>query len=334
MVTDMSARARQRLDASSYLREVGLRNAVVVLEYAGRSTQWQVPSLAVELTHASMRSVISGKATIVSGARPWELTFETDEQERTRTLKLKTSVRDLVPRSLAPAVPQLSLLQAFDMPVAGDATLTLSSDGDIRAATLALDIGHGSVRLPALPEAPLEVDGGSFNVAYDGTAQKIVMSPSTLRWRGSRITMSGTIASDGAQPHPVWSYELSANDGAFAAQEFAVPPVALKSWRAKGRIVPHRGEIELSDFDLKAGGGEIAMKGDFVAGVEPASTRLEGKLSPMPLATLKALWPKAIAPGARDWVGERVTRADIRGGTFAFESGDGREKRQPGRPAA
>ncbi len=321
VVTNMSARARQRLDASSDLREVGLRNAVVILEYAGRSTQWRVPSLAVELTHASTRSVISGKATIVSGARPWELTFETDEQESTRTLNLKTSVRDLVPRSLAPAVPQLSLLQAFDMPVAGDATLALSSDGDIRAATLALQIGHGSLRLPALPEAPMEVDGGSFNAAYDGAAQKIVMSPSTLRWRGSRITLSGTLASDRAEQHPVWSYELSASDGAFAAQEFAVPPVPLELWRAKGHILPQRGEIELSDFDLKAGGGEVAMKGDLVAGVEPASTRLEGKIGPMPLATLKALWPKAIAPGARDWVGDRVTRAEIRGGTFAFASG-------------
>ncbi len=101
-----------------------------------------------------------------------------------------------------------------------------------------------------------------------------------------------------------------------------MPPVALKSWTAKGRILPHRGEIELSDFNLKAGGAEIAMKGDFVAGVDPASTRIEGTLSPMPLATLKALWPKAIAPGAREWVGERVLRGDILGGTFSFASGN------------
>ncbi len=325
VVTEMSARARQRLDASSYLKEVGLRNAVVVLEYAGRSTEWRVPSLGIELMHAQTRSVISGRATISAGGRPWKLTFETDESQSARTLSLKTSIRDLVPRSLAPAVPQLSLLQAFDMPVAGDATVELSSDGDIKSATLALEIGHGNLRLPALPEAPLEVDGGSFNVAYDGTAQRIVMSPSALRWRGSRITLSGTMASEGQDVHPAWRYELSAKDGAFAAQEFGVAPVALQSLIAKGRILPSRGEIELSNFNMKAGGAEIALKGDFVAGVDPASTRLEGSLSPMPLATLKALWPKAIAPGAREWVGERVTRADIQGGTFSFVSGNSSE---------
>ncbi len=322
VVTDMSARARKRLGASSHLKAFGLRNATVVLEYAGRSTEWRVPALAVELMHARNRSVISGRATIASGGRPWELTFETDELERERTLSLKTSIRDLVPRSLAPAVPQLSLLQGFDMPVAGHATLKLSSDGDIRAATLALEIGQGSLRLPALPEAPLAVDGGSLNIAYDGAAQRVVLSPSTLRWRGSRITLSGALQSEGgASEHPAWNYQLSASEGVFAAEEFSVPPVALDSWHAKGRILPNRGEIELADFNLKAGGAEISLKGDLVAGVEPASTRLEGTLSPMPLATLKALWPKAIAPGARDWVGERVTRADILGGAFHFVSG-------------
>jgi len=337
VVTDMSARARRRLDASSYLKEFGLRNATVVLEYAGRSTEWRVPVLAVDLKHGRRRSVIAGKATIASGGRPWELSFETDESEGSHKLNLRTAVRDLVPRSLAPAVPELSLLQAFDMPVAGDATLELSSEGDIRAATLSLEIGRGSLRLPALPEAPLEVDGGSLNVAYDGAEQRVTLAPSTLRWRGSRITLAGTLSSEGGRDskvaHPAWNYRLSANEGVFAAEEFGVPPVALESLHANGQILPHRGEIVLADFSLKAGGAEITLEGDFVAGVDPASTRLAGRLSPMRLATLKALWPKAIAPGARDWVGERMMQAEVLGGTFEFVSGGNVEAGATG-PAA
>jgi hypothetical protein len=331
VITDMSARARQRIGASSFLKEVGLRNATVVLEYSGKTTEWRVPSLVVGLMHARARSVISGRATIESGGQPWKLAFETDESARDRTLSLKTSIRELYPRSLASAVPQLSLLQAFDMPIAGDATLVLSTAGDIRAATLSVEIGHGSLRLPAIPEAPLEVDGGTLKVAYDGAAQRVQLSPSTLRWRGSRITMAGALQSQGQQDgHPVWTYDLGANDGVFAASEFSVPPVSLQSWRARGRILPHRGEIEVADFNLKAGGAEIALKGDFVAGADPAGTRLEGTLSPMPLDTLKVLWPKAIAPGARTWVGERVAHANFLGGTFRFVSGAGMEPGEAG----
>lgn len=321
-VTDMSSRARRRLDASSYLREVGLRNATVVVEYDGRSTEWRVPTLAVALMHAETRSIISGHATINTGSQPWELTFETDEQAQARTLNLKTSVRELVPRSLAPALPQLGLLQAFDMPVAGDATLQLSSDGEIRGATLKLEIGTGSLKLPALPDAPLTVDGGSFNLAYDAGSERVTLASSTLRWRGSRITMSGTMEKEpGEGAHRPWNYRLVASEGMFAAAEFSVPPVKLESWHANGRILPERGEIELADFNLKAGGAEIALKGNMVAGVDPVSTHLEGTLSPMPLNTAKALWPKAIAPGARDWVGERISSAHVQGGSFRLVSG-------------
>jgi hypothetical protein len=149
-----------------------------------------------------------------------------------------------------------------------------------------------------------------------------VLSPSTLRWRGSRITMAGTLENERKEGDASsWVYRLNASEGVFAASEFASPPVSLESWQASGRIIPQRGEIQLADFNLKAGGAEIALKGNLVAGVDPASTRLEGTLSPMPLATLKALWPKAVAPGARTWVGERMSRGDVLGGTFSFASG-------------
>jgi hypothetical protein len=324
VVTDMSSRARQRLDATSYLREFGLRNATVIVDYSGRTTEWRVPSLNVGLLHGRTRSVISGRASVAAaGGKPWQLTFETDESERDRTLSLKTSVKDLVPRSIAGTIPQLSLLQALDLPVDGNATLELTSDGDVRTATLDLTIGHGSLRLPALPEAPLEVVGGSLNVAYDGVADKVTLAPSTLRWRGSRITISGGAEEEkGDTEHPAWTYRLRATEGSFGAEEFKVPAVALDEWHANGRILPHRGEVEFAEFKLRAGGAEIALAGNLVTGVQPASTRLEGTLSPMPLNTLKALWPKVIAPGARDWVGERVYRASILGGKFRFLSGE------------
>ena len=323
VLTDMSSRARQRLDATSYLREFGLRNATLMLDYAGRNTEWRVPSLNIGLMHGSMRSVITGRAMVMAaGGKPWELKFETDESERSRTLKLKTSVSDLVPRSIAGTVPELSLLQALDLPVDGEATLELTSDGDIRSAALALALGHGSIKLPALPEAPLEVDGGSIKLGYDGVAEKVMLSPSTLSWRGSRVTISGVAqADDPKAEHPAWKYQLRANDGSFAAEEFKVAPVALQEWRASGSIEPHRGAVELGEFMLRAGGAVISMSGSLVAGAEPASTRLEGTIGPMALDTLKALWPKAVAPGAREWVGERVDRASVQGAKFRFVSG-------------
>lgn len=323
VVTDMSSRARQRLDATSFLREFGLRNATVLVDYSGHTTEWRVPSLTVGLAHARTRSVISGKASIAAlGGLPWQVTFETDERERSRTLAIKASISDLTPRTIANALPQLSLLQAVDLPVDGDARLELTSDGDVRSAALQVALGPGSLRLPAVPEAPLDIDGGLIRLSYDGSAEKISLLPSTLRWRGSRVTVEGgaRVVDDKTQ-HPVWDFNIGARDGVLAADEFKVAPIALERWTASGRVVPHNGEVDIAEFNLRAGGAEIALKGNLVTGDAPASTRLEGNFSEMPLATLKALWPKAVAPGAREWVGERVDRGRILGGNFRFLTG-------------
>ncbi|MGI9404404.1 MAG: AsmA-like C-terminal region-containing protein, partial [Hyphomicrobium sp.] len=184
------------------------------------------------------------------------------------------------------------------------------------------EIGRGNLRLPALPDAPLEVDGGLFNVAYDGNAQRAELSQSSLRWRGSSVTLAGTLENEErGSSNSAWRYQLKAIEGVFSADEFGVPPVQLEALEAGGRILPHRGEVELKAFVLKAGGAEVSLSGDFVAGVDPASTKLEGTLSPMPVNTLKALWPKAIAPGAREWVGEHVSHLQVLGGSFQFASG-------------
>jgi hypothetical protein len=66
----------------------------------------------------------------------------------------------------------------------------------------------------------------------------------------------------------------------------------------------------------------VAVSGEMRASGERLSTRLDGRIGPMPLETLKTLWPRALAPGARDWVGVRMARAAVRGGAFQYLSGD------------
>ena len=40
----------------------------------------------------------------------------------------------------------------------------------------------------------------------------------------------------------------------------------------------------------------------------------------MPLNTLKALWPRALGKGAREWIGKNVSAVDFKGGTLHFTS--------------
>lgn len=323
MLSESSARARRKMDATSYLSEFGIQNATVVLDYAGQRSSWRIPDASIDFNHKRKRSVISGRATIASERGPWAFSFLTDETDKAGRLAVKTAIRDLVPSTLAAAAPPLALLKMFDVPVAGDASIELTIDGDVEKAEIALEAGAGRLVLPGVSADPFRLTAGLFRLAYDGRERQWQLSPSPVKWADGNIQFSGTAKDvSGEKGPPVWRYSIDGKNGVLEANELKVAPLALEQWSVLGSIIPRRGVVEIGDFRMKGGGGEITFKAMAQAGPQGQSSRAEVTFAPMPLDTLKAMWPRALAPGARSWVGERVTAADFKGGTVRFASGE------------
>jgi hypothetical protein len=318
MLSESSRRARQRLDATSYLTEFGISNATLVVDYEGRRSSWRIDEASVDFDHATRRSVISGRATVASPRGPWSVSFLTDESEQTGKLEVKATVRDLVPSTLASAAPPLALLGNFEFPVSGDATVNLSTVGDIEAADLAVEVGQGRARLPYMVQ-PMDVTAGLFKLVYDGKGKRWDLKPSPVKWADGTIMFTGSMmdVATGSEP-PTWKFAVDGKNGVFEAPEFNVPPVSIDSWTASGTVIPRRGLVDLHEFRLAGGGGEATVKASMKARPEGQSMSAEFHVSPMPLNTLKALWPRAVATGSRDWVGKNVTAVDFKGGTLTF----------------
>jgi hypothetical protein len=335
ILAETSARARRGEAATSRIREFGVRNATVSVSYNGRMSEIRVDEAAVDLEHMKRRSVISGKATIASEKGPWSLAFRTDESDRRNFLKVTTQVQDFVPSTVANIAPGLELLGMFDTPMTGELALDLSAEGDLKSANLAVDLARGFVRLPSLTETPLLLDHGRLAMVYDAETRRLNLAPSTLDWGGSRITLEGAISSDpAAAGEPQWHFGLQSIDGVLSAQEFGVAPIPIESFKASGRVIPSEGLLQLAGLSLKAGGGEVSINGEVISGQESPSTRVEAWLSPMPLATLKAMWPRAAAPTARAWVGEQVTSANLKTASLKLLSGRFLEPEQGAEGAA
>ena len=323
MLSDASARARRQLDATSYLTELGMQNATVVLDYAGQRSSWRIDDANIDFNHARKRSVISGRAAIASSRGPWTISFLTDESEKTDRIAVKTNIRDLVPSTLSAAAPPLALLSMLDMPISGDATVQITTQGDIGNVEIALQAGSGRIVLPGVSADPFELTAGLFRLNYDGGKREWQLNPSPVKWADGNIMFSGGAKDiSGEKGPPVWRFTLDGQNGTLEANEFKLPPVALDQWTVLGSIIPRRGVVEIGDFRIKGGGGEVVMKGTTMAGPKGQSSRAEVNISPMPLATLKTIWPRALAPGAREWVGERVSDATFNGGSVRFSSGE------------
>ena len=323
VLSDASQRARQGDESDTLLRKFGVLDAIVSVTDNGRLSEIHVQEATVDLDHTARHSVISGEATISSPEQPWHFAFRMDEADGADAINLKVNVDRLVPRTLARLSPRLALLEALDMPMTGELNVDLSSDGTLRTADLGLDVEQGSLVLSSLGNAPVALDSGKVALHYDAGKQQMTLAPSTLNWAGSsRITLTGSVASDppGDGP-PQWHFDLKGTDGVLSAQEFELPAMPIDEFKAAGRVIPAEGLVQLSEFLFKAGGGAVTANGEVISGTGPPSTRIEAAISPMPLATLKTIWPRAVAPTARTWVGEQVNKASLQSASLKFLSG-------------
>lgn len=322
ILAESSARARRESARASPIREVGVRNATVTITYNGQTSQITVPEASVDLEHMKRRSVISGSATVSSEHGPWTLAFRTDESTRANFLKVTTTVRDFVPSTLSKISPGLGLFAMLDTPMAGELALDLSNTGDLKTAQLAVDIGRGFIKLPSLSNTPVPLEGGRLALNYDAETRRLNLTPSTLDWGGSHVTLEGAVSGEqGATGVQQWHFGLQSTEGVLSADDVGGAPIPIDGFKATGRIIPGEGLVQLAELSLKAGGGEVTANGEVITRGGTPSARLEAGLSPMPVSTLKSLWPRAAAPTARSWVGTQVEKANLQSASLKLLSG-------------
>lgn len=323
MITEATAQARKKLDVSSYLNQIGVRDAVVSLDNMGVRSQWRVLEGVVEINHLKQNSAVSGSATIASSRGPWTLTLRSDETDSAQGQVLAASIINLVPRTLGTAVPQLSLLETLDAPVSAEATLNVVAGGTVTSGKLAISVGRGQFVFPDVGDVPFLIDGGQIGLTYDGSQKRFELGPSTLDWGSSRVGLAGSAVAATAGDKRWWTVDLATTGGQLTAEEFGVPPVAIEQGVLKARVAPVEGEMVIDQLAFRAGGMAFSSQGQFVTGSVPGAhgAKFDATIGPTPVNTLKAMWPRAFASKARTWVGERIKRGTVKNGALHFVSG-------------
>lgn len=269
------------------------------------------------IDHKRQGSVIGGNATVAGADRSWTLNFLTEASPTAKTVKLTASVRDLIPKHFAPALPEFALLSPLEMPVNGNADIELSSDGELLGGTFTLALQPGIIRLNGSKPTPLTLDNGRIEMRYQRDNRRLEISPATFQWGQSRIAIEGLIVpEEGHAGGSRWTVDLTSREGVLAAEEFSVPPVPIENARLQGAFLPASGTFEFTEIRLKAGGAEMVAAGRVGDAGGTLGLAMEGRFGTIPLAALKALWPRALAPEARRWVGRNVHHGRVTTGTF------------------
>ncbi|MFM9847264.1 MAG: AsmA-like C-terminal region-containing protein [Hyphomicrobiaceae bacterium] len=317
-IADASARARRRQDAASFLETVGFRDASVIYDAHGYRSVWKVPEFDVRVEHKQKRSIVSGMGMVASATGPWTFSMRAEESEKSQTIRLNATLQDLVPRGLVQGPVHFAMFDGIDMPISGEGGLEFARDGTVLNGHFAIDLEPGKLALPWLDRSTFPVGAGRLDVRYSGDKQRFDLGPATFSWGKSQAVIAGSVVHGSTleKPVPGWQFDVRTLNGILAAEEDNVPPLAIDRWVARGQLGPDPGRLQLDEFQLDAGGAQMAMTGNIANSAGRIDALLEGRIGAMPVASMKALWPNAIAPRSREWVGRNLLTGALKGGTF------------------
>ena len=319
-VTAAFDQARERTTASSYLTRFGVRDAVVAFDRGGTQSFWQVPDFSIDLEHKKRRSIILGQGAISSASGPWKFNFRTVQSTKKELMIFSALIEDLIPAGISANFPGLSILQSLNLPISAETKIKLSTSGDLLGAEAKLDVARGQILIPWDRKRPLQIDKGKLHVRYDAEQNRIDIFPSKLSWGESYATVSGAINGvTDKNGNAVWAFDLKADNAVLAAAEFGVGPAKVRQWHARGTYDEAAGHTLLKEFLIQLDAGSISFAGSLRDTPGSPEIKLAGDISSMPLDSLKQIWPKFLAGGAREWVGERVTAGHISGGSFEVD---------------
>lgn len=301
------------------LDNIGVRNALIELDYGGRKSRWGVPSGDIKIKHLADRSIVSGLATVAEAeGQNIVLALHAESLASTRAVVLRTSVRDLQPSTVARVVPALASLTRLNARLSAEAQFNLRETGDVVDGSVTMELGRGSVDV-AEGFAPVQLDHGRIAFRFDEKSPTITVQPSTLSWGGgNEVVVTGTLTpARTVRPTAAgWMFDFKAQRGHLVSHAGAQVRQPLQRWSAAGRVDPAKGHLQFDQAIIAVAGGSVLVNGGITGTKEETRVQLKGRIGPAPMSALAYLWPAAMAPGAHDWVRKNVLGGQLTGGRF------------------
>ncbi len=139
----------QRGGASSALRRIGFKDAVVYFASEKNVSTWRVADFHIELDERSGASALHGEATLQRGDGAWRASFEAINRVQEKRYIVKASVQGVVPREIWDAVASAEPLKSIDAPVSGEASFNVSHNGELIGAEAEIELGSGRIFRPS-----------------------------------------------------------------------------------------------------------------------------------------------------------------------------------------
>jgi hypothetical protein len=203
------------------------------------------------------------------------------------------SMTDVRPETLAFFSRRFELLQYLDIPLGGEGTLNLTTEGSISSA--GIEIRGGAGRLTVEPTVIQQTGGGSGWLPQTIPISSVALS-ATLGKGATTVTMDALVVEFAKGAHVRLPSPLD-------------HPLPLLSLRGSGRYADGVVDVHIAELDLD--GPDVALKArlDRVDGQPRIDADI--KVTDLGFDDASRYWPPALAPGAHDWVTTHLSQGNL-----------------------
>ncbi len=186
----------------------------------------------------------------------------------------------------------------------------LKADGTFESARFGANIAGGWIKTG---RSAISFDEINIRLAWEPGTDGFRIEPSRYV-RGNTIIPFEGLVEGPREWQSTWSYRILSKGATLLPNDVQGPPMAVESILFEGRVDPGTKTIDIDRALLRAGTAKLDASGSIELRDDGPYVALALESGPMPVASVKRLWPITLAPPARAWVIEHLLNGRINSG--------------------
>lgn len=260
--------------ATGYLKLVSVIDADLLIEDQRLKTIWKSPSTQVTLWRKD--TGIKGKVSLApeAGGKKAQIAVSGDYKTKGGRLDLEIGFKDISPAAFADLSPELTRLNALDLPLGGTVNISVSLDGVVESAGFDLSGGNGRLALPAPLEQKLVVEALRLKGRFEGAAELLEIEDLFV-----------DLGPEGRLNMP-------------APTNHVMP---MKTVQAAGRYHLNTGKLEILSLNAGLHGPSAVISAVITGNGNGLDIDAKGTLLNLPVNDFARYWPRAWGVSAQEW---------------------------------
>jgi uncharacterized protein YhdP len=257
-----------------YLERLDIVGVDLAIEDQRLGKVWRAPHADVHLALDARR--IRGEVAMtldLDGAKA-EVVANGEYRIEGRTLDLGVGFSGIQPSFFATLAPAFRVLDAFEVPMRGTATLAMTAEGLIGSVAIKASGGRGHVVLPEPAPQRLEVAGVEVRASFQSASQRLDVELISID-----LGPGGRVALPGASAHPM----------------------PVRSLAFRGAFDADLARVEVTRLDVDLQGPKATASGTVDGLRDQPTVRLSGRLDELPVDDFRRYWPPEWGADAREW---------------------------------